>query len=65
MSWVSKWWKNDGRERVLDTLRQTLTKSAKSKALDKLNLLLGMLDRTDIDGIRRELLAMKKYVEDM
>ncbi|MDO8588958.1 MAG: hypothetical protein Q7T82_18180 [Armatimonadota bacterium] len=65
MSWLSKWWKDDGRKVALDALRKTLGKRAKEKALQKLHLLLGMLDRMDIEGVRRELLAMVKYVEEL
>ena len=67
MSWLSKWWKTDGRKEALDAvLRKTaIGKRVKEKALQKLHLLLGMLDRMDIEGVRRELLAMVKYVEEL
>jgi hypothetical protein len=63
MSWLSKWWKDGGNKRVLKTLRTTVEDQAKKKALGKLRLLVSMLDRMDIEGVRRELTGMIKYVE--
>jgi hypothetical protein len=65
MSWLSKWWKNGGRESASQTLRNSLEDQAKKKALEKLRRLIGMLDKMDVDGARRELNGMIKYVESL
>jgi hypothetical protein len=63
MSWLSKWWNNGGKKDVLRAVRSSVEDQAKRKALEKLQLLVSMLDRTDIEGVRRELSGMIKYVE--
>ena len=63
MSWLSKWWRYDGRELLKETLRRALEDRAKRKALDKLRRLLKMLDDSDFAGLRREIVGMIEYVE--
>lgn len=65
MSWLSKWWKNGGRESVSGTLRTSVEDQAKKKALEKLRRLVGMLDKMDIDAARHELNGMISYVESL
>ena len=65
MSWLSKWWNDGGKKRVPQVLRASLENQAKKKALEKLRLLVGMLDRMDIEGVRRELTGMIQYVENL
>ena len=63
MSWLSKWWKNGGREVVRDGLRQVAGEKIKREVLIELRVLLGALDRLEKDEIRREIERAIAYVE--
>jgi len=63
MSWLSKWWKNGGRETVRDTLVKRINPRTKAQALDKLRMMLGLLDRMDLERLRTELVEAISYVE--
>jgi hypothetical protein len=66
MSWLSKWWSQQDKGDLLrEALRKALDERARKQALAKLRMLLSMLDKMDVEGVRRELTGMIKYVEEL
>jgi hypothetical protein len=63
MSWLSKWWNGGGQDLLRDALRKALGDRAKRQALEKLRLLLKLLDEADTATLRREIVGMIEYVE--
>lgn len=63
MSWLSKWWKNGGREVVRDGLMEAASDKVKRESLYRLRVLLEMLDHLDTTGIRKEIERTIEYVE--
>ena len=63
MSWLSKWWKDGGREAVRDGLLRAASEKFKGRTLEKLRLFRSRLDWPGIGDIRKELDDIISYVE--